>query len=131
MALPHKIGKRDSYQEHPNAEFVPEIIVDALGHGDVMSIGEALVIAGNQTKIIVKPGVYHEDLVIDKLVSLWGEEGPEGAPIIWGVENGACIEILAPAHLKSLRFTNGNGEQLSTGILVLSWNPNPRVQNRP
>lgn len=126
LALPTKIGKRDAYQECHSPTYFQEIIVDAHGHGDVLSINEALAIAGEQTMIIVKPGIYCEKLVIDKQVLLCGENGHVGAPIIRSNGNSPCVEISAPAHLKNLRITNDLMENPGTAIVV---NSNAKIED--
>ena len=82
-----------------------DVIVDSLGNGDFCSISEALMHAVDGANIVVRPGIYREHFIIDKFVTIVGENGEDGnAPIILGfLENdNPCIQIKAPAIIKNL-----------------------------
>ena len=65
----------DMPDEHPGHDAEPpRLVVDQSGHGDYLTIGEAIrasVVPG--TLITVKPGIYREALVLDRDVEIVGE----------------------------------------------------------
>ena len=57
---------------------VPTLVVDALHRGDYATLTEALKAARPGTRILVRPGLYREGVVIDKPVEIVGDgEQPE------------------------------------------------------
>lgn len=81
-----------------------EFIVDINGSGDTRSISEALQYAEDGATIIVKPGTYRDSFVVDKDVTIYGEEGGNGLPVIWNdtEENHFVMRIEANAKISDL-----------------------------
>ena len=69
------------------------IVVSADGGGDFASIGEALKAAAPGARILVRPGLYEESIVIDKQVEIAGD-GPVERIIVRGTA-ASCVRMLA------------------------------------
>ena len=85
-----------------------DITVDKGGDGDFCSISEALQAAAKGATISVRAGSYKEHFVVDKAVSIVGEEDDKGnLPVIWDYPKNTdtCIHVKAAATLKNLEVT--------------------------
>jgi F-box protein 11 len=60
----------------PHKTEPPTLVVDALHRGDHTSVAEALKAAAPGTRILVRPGLYREGIVIDKPVEIIGDGEP-------------------------------------------------------
>lgn len=88
-----------------------EIVVDKLGLGDVTTIAEAVSLAKENGIIKIKYGLYEENIVIDKKISIIGEANEYGEfPTICGnrKNNPNTIEIKARSTLKDLSITTND-----------------------
>lgn len=101
-----------SAPEGPAAKTEPHtIVVDALHRGDYSTVTAALKAAKPGSRILVRPGLYKEGLVIDKPIEIIGE-GELGEVIIEGADKNAI-------HFKSTmgRVVNICLRQLQVGDL--------------
>jgi Right handed beta helix region len=64
-------------------------VVSAAGDGDYTSISETLKIAAPGARLLVRPGLYREGLVLDKPVEIIGEGNPR--EIIIANANASCV----------------------------------------
>ncbi|MEO6723665.1 MAG: right-handed parallel beta-helix repeat-containing protein [Blastocatellia bacterium] len=66
-----------------------EIVVSASGDGDFTSLGQALRAAASGARILVRPGLYREGIVLDKPVEIIGES--ELQEVIIASAKASCI----------------------------------------
>lgn len=69
------------------------VVVSAAGDGDFQSVGEALRHAPPGARVLVRPGLYAESIVIDREVELVGD-GPREEVVIMGVD-ASCLRMRA------------------------------------
>lgn len=79
------------YECSDNIEFKPVITVCSDGC-DYGIISEAINNADEKDTIVVKGGTYNEELVIDKQITLKGEEIDGEMPVIFGADSAVTIE---------------------------------------
>ena len=72
----------------------PTRYVDAMHRGDHASIAAAISAASPGDRIIVRPGLYEESLVIDKALEIIGE-GPSGDVVLKGTADTSTIAFRA------------------------------------
>jgi nitrous oxidase accessory protein len=88
--------------------------------GDFPFIAPAIAAASPGDVIRVRPGVYREDLVLDRAVAIVGE----GLPLLYGTGAGSVITITAPGcEVRGLRIEgSGTGQtnDMDAGVQVLS-----------
>lgn len=97
------IGCTDNNESKPDEKIV---YVDLNGEQDFQSIQRAVNVSSTNTTIIVAPGIYTENLVINKDVILTGEIKEE--TIIDGMDQGDVIFITENASLYLSNFTIRN-----------------------
>ncbi|MFN2390595.1 MAG: right-handed parallel beta-helix repeat-containing protein [Pyrinomonadaceae bacterium] len=66
-------------------------IVSTYGNGDFTTIGEALRSAAPNTRLIIRPGLYNESIVIDKNMEIVGDGEPQEIVIVSA--NASCIQM--------------------------------------
>ena len=71
-----------------------ELIIDAHGRGQFLTVSDALKAASADDVLLVRPGTYREALVIDKSITLLGD-GPR-EEIVLQSEKGEAITFEAP-----------------------------------
>lgn len=71
------------------------VVVSASGDGDYVSINEALKHVAAGGRVLVRPGVYEEGIVLDKRINLVGD-GPR-EKIVVRVANASCLTSSADA----------------------------------
>jgi F-box protein 11 len=108
------IGK----QPQPSAEVAAEqpagytagydLVVDQMRRGDYENIADAINAAKAGDKILVKAGVYHESLIIDKPLEIVGN-GSLGEVIIRGVDRSAIAVRTAAVRISNLMIRQDNG----------------------
>ncbi|HEX8354735.1 MAG TPA: right-handed parallel beta-helix repeat-containing protein [Pyrinomonadaceae bacterium] len=69
------------------------VVVSANGGGDYASIGEALAAVAPGARVLVRPGLYQESVVLDKRVELVGD-GPRDEIIVRG-SAASCLQTRA------------------------------------
>ena len=81
-----------------------EFIVDINGSGDARSISEVLQYASDGATIVVKPGTYRDSFVVNKDVTIYGEDGGNCLPVIWNdsEENHFVMRVEANAKISDL-----------------------------
>lgn len=86
-----------------------DIIVDKSGGGDFTTISEAIANAVDGDRIIVRSGVYNENLLVDKNVSIEGEN--RETTIIEASSNGHTVKLYKLAHctISNLTIQNAIG----------------------
>ncbi len=67
------------------------VIVSANGTGDFIRIGEALRNVAPNTRLMIRPGLYNESVVIDKNVEIIGDGEPDEIKII--ATNSSCLQM--------------------------------------
>lgn len=102
------------------------LVASASGDGDYLSIAEALANVAAGGRVLVRPGVYEETVLLDKRVNLVGD-GPRGEVVVRGV-GASCLKSSAEAARVAgltLRGESGGGGasafalDVSRGELVL------------
>jgi len=88
-------GTTPSHASAPHAAGASTVVVSAGGGGDYASIGEALANVAHGGRVLVRPGLYEERIVLDKKVSVVGE-GPREEIIVSGAGAG-CLKSSAEA----------------------------------
>lgn len=86
-------GRQTNPSQQTNSDNAVVIVVSAKGGGDYASIGEALKRAARGARLVVRPGVYDEGLVIDKEVEIAGDGHVED--IIVRSSSSSCVVISA------------------------------------
>jgi len=79
----------------------PTVVVDAMHRGDYTTITEAIKAAKPGTRILVRPGLYREGIVIDKPVEITGDgdrndiviEGQCRAAVVFVADNGKIANL--------------------------------------
>ena len=74
-----------------NISSTQSIIVSANGNGDFSTIREALRNAATGARVLIRPGLYNESIVIDKNVEITGDGSAED--IIVESTNSSCISM--------------------------------------
>jgi parallel beta-helix repeat protein len=91
------------------------------GSGNYSTIQDAINDAYNESTIFVYNGIYHEKIVIDKIINLNGEIKNE--TIIDGLYNKNIIHILSEkAFLQNFTIRNSGGFKKNAGIVIESEN---------
>jgi len=67
------------------------VVVSANGNGDFAQIGEALRNVAPNTRLMIRPGLYNESLIIDKNVEIVGDGEPEEIKII--ATDSSCFQM--------------------------------------
>ncbi len=99
-AKPPPAGKEHVVEEH---------VVDQWpGRGDFRSISDATDAAQPGARIVIRPGTYQENLVLDKVLELVGEGEPGAVEV--RVSKGHILKVTAPLGLlRNIRFLRGTG----------------------
>ena len=81
-----------------------EFIVDCNGQGDAAKVSEALQYAKDGATIIVHSGIYRDSFVVDKDITIYGEDSGKGLPVIWNdtEDNHFVMQINANAKISDL-----------------------------
>jgi nitrous oxidase accessory protein len=100
--------------------------VDDYGAADFAKIGEAIAAASDGDEIIVYAGTYHENLVLDKALTLRGVN----YPVIDVKFEGVALTILeANCRVEGFTITNSGRGSLSPGVRIVS-NSNVVEENK-
>ncbi len=92
-------------------------IVSANGGGDFVSIGEAMRNVAPNTRLIIRPGVYAESLIIDKNLEIIGDGAAEDIVIVG--TNSTCIQMQTDkAVVRGLTF-RGNGARFGKAFFAV------------
>jgi curved DNA-binding protein CbpA len=95
-----------------NSGQLDQVIVSAAGTGDCRTISEAIVRVRSNGRIIVRPGIYREQITLNKPVRLVAD-GPFGHTVLES-NNGICIYLSTGGciirGLTVRRYTNGSGD---------------------
>jgi nitrous oxidase accessory protein NosD len=103
-----------------------DVTVAATGPGDYRSIGEALQCAPRGARLRVRPGLYNEQIVLDRPVEICGE-GDVGEIVVENI-GAACLVMQTPqATVRGLTFISRAGTpqrkhpavEVPTGTLTL------------
>ncbi|NJN66770.1 MAG: protein kinase [Chloroflexaceae bacterium] len=92
-------------------------IVDQQGNGHCQTIGEAIARSRPGTRILVRPGCYHESLVIDRFVEIVGD-GDVHEVVLESTE-ASCVQMQSPYALMrglSIRRKIAPKDQLSFAV---------------
>jgi parallel beta-helix repeat protein len=103
-------GEETGIASRPSAKTQPAIlVVDPMHRGDYPTINEAIKAAKPGTRILVKPGLYEEGLVIDKPLEIIGEGAP-GEVVVQALGKDALLFKTTMG-----RVVNLNMQQLGGG----------------
>jgi serine/threonine protein kinase len=92
-------------------------VVDQQGNGHCQTISEAIGRSRPGTRILVRPGCYHESLVIDRFVEIVGDG--EGHEIILESSTASCVQMQTSYALIrgiSIHRTAGPKDQLAFAV---------------
>ncbi len=94
-----------------------DIVVDPMHRGDCTTVSEAIEAANPGDKILVRPGLYHEGLVIDKPMEIIGE-GERDEIVIQATGEHAILfkTTIGRAANLTLRQMGGEGELYGVDI---------------
>lgn len=102
LGLPARLDfsrRVEAIEETPAAPGM--LVVSQSGRGEYETIGAALVDAQPGETILVRAGVYHENLVINKPVTLAGDEKAAGR-VILECSKDVCLKLAADATVRNL-----------------------------
>ena len=88
---------------------VPTIIVDAMHRGHYSTLTEALKAARPGTRILVRPGLYHESVIIDKPVEIIGD-GNQSDIVIEAIEKSVILFQCSMGRIANLTLRQMGGE---------------------
>jgi serine/threonine protein kinase len=92
----------------PTTPATSVLVVAQQGGGDYTTIAEALKNAREKTRILVRPGLYQESLVIDRPVELVGDG--TAAEVVVEATDATCLRWQAPSGLvRKLTFRSKRG----------------------
>ncbi|MEG3843649.1 right-handed parallel beta-helix repeat-containing protein, partial [Microcoleus sp. herbarium14] len=91
-----------------------ELVVSQQGQGDYTTISEAVRTADPGTRIYVRPGLYHESLIIDKSVEIIGST--EGGSITLESTDSNCILMQTDSALVRGLTMNATGKYYAIDI---------------
>ena len=101
----------------PQAPAAGVIVVAALGEADYRTIGAALTAAKPGDRIMVRPGVYRESLVLVKPVEIAGDGSRDEILLVSGDE--ACLLIRTDnARVRGLTLRRGPGDSTYSTIEI-------------
>jgi hypothetical protein len=89
-----------------------QLVVARDGSGDFRSLGEAIAQASPKTRVVVRPGIYRESLIVDKCLDVVGD-GPR-CEIIVQPDNACCLYLdtkRAVIRGLTLRCRGGGGKK--------------------
>jgi F-box protein 11 len=87
---------------------IPTLVVDQLHRGDYTTITEAVKAARPGTRIIVRPGLYEEGLVIDKPLEIIGD-GEVGEVVIRAVDKNVVLFKTNMGRISNLKLRQEGG----------------------
>lgn len=95
---------------------VPTLVVDPWpGRGDHTTIGAAIAAAAPGSRLLIRPGTYVENLMLDKVLELIGEGGAEATRV--ECATGHALHVTAPlARLSGLGFHRRVGSGDNTAL---------------
>ena len=104
----------------PDTPKLPTLVVDQWpGRGDHTTIGAAIKAAEPGSRILVKPGTYEENLVLDKVLELIGDGSADDIGV--SVTSGNTIKVTAPlGRVKNIRFLRNEGGGTHVAALITS-----------
>jgi F-box protein 11 len=89
---------------------VPTLIVDAFHRGDHLTINAALAAAAPGARILVRPGLYREGLVIDKPVEIIGD-GNRGDIVIEAQDQDVVLFRSSMGRIANLTLRQAGGDK--------------------
>jgi len=108
VALPNQQAAENKTQITTNKPAIQKsFVVSADGRGDFASIGEAIKNAADNTRLLIRPGIYRESIVVDKNVELVGDGETEDVLIVG--ENSSCLQMLADKAILRGLTVQGRG----------------------
>jgi parallel beta-helix repeat protein len=102
---------------------LPTIVVDQNHHGDYITISGAIAAAAPKSKILIRPGIYEEGLIIDKPLEIVGD-GDLGKVVVKAAGKEAILfktneGKISNLALKQIGGGNWYGVDISQGCLEL------------
>jgi len=108
--------KRNSQSANVNV-VQKTVIVSANGNGDFARIGEALRNVAPNTRLIIRPGLYNESLVVDKNVEIIGDGKPEEIKIV--AANSSCLQMQSEKAIVRGLTLRGNGARTGRAFFAV------------
>ncbi len=93
------------------------VIISANGNGDFTRIGEALRNVAPNSRLIIRPGLYNESVVIDKNVEIVGDGAPEEIKII--AANSSCIQMQSEKAIVRGLTLRGSGARYGSAFFAV------------
>jgi hypothetical protein len=115
VAAPASAGRQPPQTRSHHAA---EIIVSVAGDGDFTSLAEALRAATPGARLLVRPGLYRESLVLNKLVELVGE-GARAEITLTSADRSCILMQTDEAIVRGLTVYQELGDADGTGFFAL------------
>jgi parallel beta-helix repeat protein len=100
-----------------NRSINKSIVVSADGSGDYTSIGEALENAAPESRLVIRPGVYNESVVVDRNVEIVGDGAAEN--IIIASADASCLQIKTDKAVVRNLTLRGVGARYGTAFFAV------------
>jgi parallel beta-helix repeat protein len=116
--MPQIAGELSEITRRPSAKTEPPIhVVDPMHRGDYLTIGEAIAAANPGDRIIVRPGLYQEGLVMDKPLEIIGD-GELGEVVVQAVGRHALLFQTTMGRVANLTLRQiGGGDRFGVDIV--------------
>lgn len=99
------------------AAHADDLIVDAAGSGDYVTLGEAIQAAADGATILVWPGHYSERLTLERSLTLRGD-GPRERIIVEGVSASAIACVTGHGRIEGLTLRQGGARNLDCLAII-------------
>lgn len=92
-------------------------VVSANGSADFSSIGEALRNVAANARLIIRPGVYNESVVVDKNVEIVGDGQPENILVVG--TDASCLQMRTEQAIVRGLTLRGNGARFGKAFFAV------------
>ena len=116
-ATQNKVQPNKTSQTASVAAVQKTVIVSANGSGDFAQIGEALRNVAPNTRLIIRPGLYNESIVIDKNVEIVGDGEPEEIKIF--ATNSSCLQMQSEKAIVRGLTLRGSGARTGRAFFAV------------
>ncbi|MBA4123686.1 MAG: right-handed parallel beta-helix repeat-containing protein [Acidobacteria bacterium] len=116
-ATQNKVQPNKTSQTASVAAVQKTVIVSANGSGDFAQIGEALRNVAPNTRLIIRPGLYNESIVIDKNVEIVGDGEPEEIKIV--ATNSSCLQMQSEKAIVRGLTLRGSGARTGRAFFAV------------
>jgi parallel beta-helix repeat protein len=102
---------------HQGKKDPPTLIVDAFHRGDHSSISDAMAVAQSGYRLVVRPGLYRENIVINKVVEIIGDG--ELGEVVLESDKGSVIKFQASMGRVTNLTLRHTGPETSASVDIL------------